>query len=432
MIANKNIFCNTPWYELQIYWDGSLGICCQEAHKLHSDSTRYNVANMSIAEWFNSDPVQNFRQRMLGNQRLTECSGCYQDEDHGAISRRYRSNQKSVIFTRSAFTESFNQSPHRKNFDPSGFTITQPVDVHINLGNYCNLACKMCIPEASSTIAAQVVKWGDTSATQYIGTDWTKNQTVWESVLDQLASIPNLNNVHFMGGETLITKRFEDFVDYMVERKRFNLNFSFVTNGTTFNQRLLDKLKLFQRVGIEVSIETVTDHNSYVRQGTDTNKVLENINQYLEYCNGTSITVTVRPTISALTIGRYHTLLRFCLEKNLLNKSLIATSPAHHVVTVLPINIRQKYIADYEQLLDDFDLRLVDNTMDFDVSNPHRIRLMVKTQIEQCINLLNSLDDHTSRLKTLVKQCQQWDQVYNYNALVLYPELVDIFVEHGY
>lgn len=432
MTANKNIFCNTPWYEIHIYWDGSLGICCQETHKLHSDSVHYNVANMSIAEWFNSEPVQNFRQRILGDHRLTECSGCYHEEDHKASSRRHRSNQKSVIFTKTAFDESFDQGPHRTNFDPSGITVTQAVDVHINLGNYCNLACKMCSPEASSTIVAQLVKWGDKSSAQYIGTDWTKNQIVWDSVLKQLEAIPNLNNVHFMGGETLITTRFEDFVDFMIQRRRFNLNFSFVTNGTTFNKRLLEKLKLFQRVGIEVSIETVTEHNSYVRQGTDTAKVLENINNYLDHCNGSNITVTVRPTISALTIGRYYTLLQFCLEKNLLNQSSVVTWPEHLAVAVLPASIRQSYIAEYKKLLDKYKLHDLDNSMDFNDSNPHQVKRSIKTQIEQCINLLNSTDDHSGQLKTLVDQCHRWDQVYNYNAIELYPELAEIFVEHGY
>jgi pyruvate-formate lyase-activating enzyme len=430
--ANKHIFCNTPWYELQIYWDGSLGICCQEAHKLHSDSVRYNVANISIAEWFNSEPVQDFRQRILGSARLSECSRCYYEEDHGNTSRRHRSNQKSAIFTRTAFDESFEQSPHFANFNADGTTITNPVDLHIDLGNYCNLACKMCTPEASSAIASQLVKWGNKSAAQYVGTNWTKNQLVWDSVLSQLSKIPNLRNIHFMGGETLITSRFEDFVDYMIEYKRFELNFSFVTNGTIFNQQLLEKLTRFQRVGLEVSIETVTAHNSYVRQGTDTDLVLANINRYLTYCNNNNITVTIRPTLSALTIGRYHTLLRFCLDNKLSVKSLIATFPEYISPMVLPFDIRQSYIKEYQLLLNEFDLYNLDNSADFNDSNPHNYRLSIKTQIEQCINLLNDPQDHTNRLKTLVEHCSRWDRVYNHNALALYPELAEIFVQYGY
>lgn len=431
-MADKKVFCNTPWFEIQIYWDGSLGICCQESHKLHTDSLRYNVATMTIDEWFNSEPVKNFRQRILGSSRISECSRCYHEEDQNGISRRFRSNQKSVIFTRTAFDESFKQSPHNVYFDSSGLAHTQPVDIHIDLGNYCNLACKMCHPQASSTIAQKLVRMGDTSAQQYIGTDWTKNQNTWNSVLEQLAEIPNLNNVHFMGGETLLTPRFHDFVDFMTQKRKFSLNFSFVTNGTVFDEALLEKLKRFGRVGIEVSIETTTAHNDYVRQGTDTQQVLKNINRYLQHCNNTNITVTARPAISALTIGRYHTVLEYCAKNSLLVKSLLVTTPSFLAVQVLPKQIRQNYIPAYEKLYNDLELDKVDSEQDFNDSNPYRNLLAIKKQIQQCVALLTSESSSADQFKDLVNHCARWDRLYGYDALTLYPELKNLFVEHGY
>jgi sulfatase maturation enzyme AslB (radical SAM superfamily) len=315
-VTNQKIFCNTPWYELQIYWDGSLGTCCQEDHKLYPDSeTQYNIATMSITEWFNSEPARKFRLAVAGRTPVSACRRCYTEETYSGTSRRHRSNQKSVIFTRTAFDESYQQSPGYDRFEHSlaneGFDPGMPIDLHIDLGNYCNLTCKMCNARASSSIAAQYVKWGMTEAKQYIGSDWTRNEAVWQRTLAELAGIKKLHNVHFMGGETLITRRFEDFVDYMIEHDRTDLHFSFVTNGTTFNQSLLDKLKKFQRVGIEVSIESLMSHNEYQRQGTDTQLVLSNLERYLEQCNGSSVTLTARPAISALTIGTYWTLLEY-------------------------------------------------------------------------------------------------------------------------
>jgi MoaA/NifB/PqqE/SkfB family radical SAM enzyme len=51
-----------------------------------------------------------------------------------------------------------------------------------------------------------------------------------------------------MGGETILTKRFHDFLNFMIEHKRFDLNFSFVTNGTTFDVELIKKLKLLTQI----------------------------------------------------------------------------------------------------------------------------------------------------------------------------------------
>ena len=261
MLPNKKIFFNTPWYELHIYWDGSLGICCQESHKLYSDSEKYNIKTISIMDWFNSDPVKKFRTKILGNELASECKQCYLEEEHNGISRRLRSNQKSVIFTKSAFDASFLQSPGHGHFEysanNSGLANTRPIDIHVDLGNFCNLACKMCNSMASSTIASQHVKWNIVEDKKYLGQDWTKDQATWESFKTQLLNIPNKNNIHLMGGETLLTDRFEDLVDTMIAHKRFNLCFSFVSNGTVFKPKLIEKLKNFKRVGFEVSIETI-------------------------------------------------------------------------------------------------------------------------------------------------------------------------------
>ena len=439
-MPSQSIFCNAPWYELQIYWDGSLGFCCQEDHKVYPDhlSTHYNIQNISIQEWMASEPMQAARMMMFDDKRSTVCRRCYIEEDHSTTSRRHRSNQKSVIFTRTNFIESYEQSPGYDKFELSRNTQGAygglPLDLHIDLGNYCNLTCKMCNAKASSSIASQQVKWSIADAKQYIGSDWTRNDTVWTRVLTEIANIPNLSNVHFMGGETLITKRFEDFIDFMIAHNRFDLHFSFVTNGTKFNESLLNKLKKFKRVGIEVSIETLTAHNAYQRQGTDTAQVLANIDRYLTHCNNTNITLTMRPAISALTIGHYDTLLRFCLERNLVVKGLIVFDPEFLDVRVLPITVRNAYKQKYLDLMTEYKLDLVDCTCDYNESDPNQIGRQVKNQILQCINLLDAkpLTNSDELFTAMVAWCRKWDTVHAYDALELYPELRDEFITRGY
>ena len=437
-MANQNIFCNTPWYEVHIYWDGSLGICCQESRKLYStdNSQKFNIKNMSLIEWFNSAPVKQMRLDMMSSHGTDACSRCYHEESFSGHSRRHRANQKSVIFTKSAFDTSFYQSPGYPHFqlsqDKEGMTATLPVELHIDLGNYCNLACKMCWSGASSTIAVQNVKWEIEEHKQYLGNDWTKDSTVWNRFLNDLLNIPKLKNLHFMGGETLLTKRFEELVDFFINHKKFDLCFSFVTNGTTFNQSLLDKLKMFARVGIEVSIETATAHNDYIRQGTDTNLVLSNIKKYKENCDNSSISVTVRPAIGLLSIGKYYTLLEYCLENNLLIKSLLVTHPKYLDTSILPKDIKQQYLPNYESLLNK--LSTVDLDDDYNDSDINNYQRSVKMQIIQAINLLNQPEpeDQENLLAEMVDHCRKWDPIYKFNALDLYPELTEIFKKYGY
>jgi molybdenum cofactor biosynthesis enzyme MoaA len=429
-VSNAGVFCNTPWYELHIYWDGSLGICCQEAHKLYTDHS-YNIATMTIAEWFNSEPVRDFRQRILKDSRLSECRRCYTEEDSGGNSRRHKSNQKSVIFNQ-AFKYSFEQSPSREHFNESGFTSTQPIDIHIDLGNYCNLACKMCNAQASSRIAVQEVKWGMQSSQQFVRSDWTLDTTVWNNFKQQLLAIPGLNNIHFMGGETLLTDRFEDIVDTLIAHQRFETCFSFVTNGTVFRPELLAKLSKFRRVGIEVSIETVDDHNTYQRQGTDTAQVLRNIDHYLEVCNGTNITVSLRPAISALTIGYYAGLLKYALQNKLTVKGLQVNTPRFLDATVLPQEVKQQYIVQYHNILQDLDS--VNMVLDYNASDPNNYQLVVKQQAQMCINMLSQPAPHdVEQLRDqLVKHCKKWDKIYHFDASQLYPELTAVWDQYGY
>jgi organic radical activating enzyme len=436
-MPNENIFCNTPWYELHIYWDGSLGICCQEAHKLYDESDRqYNIANMTIMEWFNSNPVRKFRTDILKDHRLTECRRCYIEEDHQGNSRRLKSNQKSVIFTRTAFTDSFQQSPGHSKFlysaNHQGHTTTVPIDLHIDLGNFCNLACKMCNPRASSTIASQQVQWGIESSRQYLGADWTKNQTVWNSFKQQLLELPGLNNIHFMGGETLLTPRLEDLVDFMIEHQRFDLCFSFVTNGTVFRPTLLDKLKQFRRVGIEISIETIDEHNAYQRQGTDTTEVLNNIDQYQKWCNNSSITVTLRPAPSLLSIGYYAGLLEYALNHQLVVKSNLCFNPRFLSAEILPESIKKQYQVPYLKLLSTLSDIVVDS--DYNASDPNNYKQVIKEQIEMCLSVLQTTTptDSEQQLEELVRHCERWDRVYGYDARVLYPEFQPILDYYGY
>lgn len=435
-MPDPGIFCNTPWYELHVYWDGSLGICCQEAHKLYHDPVQYNIATMSIKDWFNSPPVRQFRKDILGSDRLSQCSQCYAEEDSAGHSRRLRSNVKSVIFTRQAFDASFRQSPGHEHFAMSqaqdGWSHSLPIDMHVDLGNHCNLACKMCEPWASSSIAAQQVKWGIESSRKYLGTDWTRDDRVWHSFLEQLLAIPKLKNLHFMGGETLINRRLPDLVDFLTAHQRFDICLSFVTNGTVYPHELIEKMSRFARLGIEVSIETMTEHNQYQRQGTDNATVMRNINLFRQWDNGDNITVALRPAPSILSVGNYHTLLDYALRNQMVIKSNLCINPAFMRAELLPPEIKSLYRNRIDQWASTIDWP--EHAQDYNASDPHNAQLIVYDELLMLQGLLDrpAPRDSDQHLHDLVRHCERWDRVYNLDARRLYPEFQPILDAHGY
>lgn len=436
-MPDRTIFCNTPWYELHIYWDGSLGICCTEDHKLYDQSQSWNIATTSIRDWFNSPPVRRFRQAVLGDQRVSACRRCYAEEDSAGHSRRLKSNAKSVIFTRQAFDASFQQSPGREHFDHSqehdGHTTTMPIDLHVDLGNYCNLACKMCNPRASSTIATQHVRWGIESSRQYLGTDWTRDPMVWQRFLDQLLDIPNLKNIHFMGGETLLTQRFDDLVDFFDSRGRHDVCFSFVTNGTVYRADLMEKLSRFSRVGIEVSIETMTEHNSYQRQGTDNQLVMRNIDLFRQWAGRSHITVALRPAPSLLSAGWYHTLLDYAIRNQLIVKSNLCINPDFLRIEVLPDHVKQLYLERLHTWSSGISW-VEPSTADYNASDPNNCLLIAREEMTMIRTLLERPcpPDNDRRLSDLVRHCERWDRVYGLDARSFYPELIPVLDRYGY
>ena len=441
-MACKEVFCNSPWYELHIFWDGSLGYCCQQNPYVpypKKEASKYNIKNISIAEWQNSEPMRKHRLAMDGLIGMKECYACWHQEEYSNTSRRIKSNLKSVIFSKQQFQHSYLQSPNystfQHSFTNSGETSQLPVDLHIDLGNYCNLACKFCCPEASSTIATQYSKWNILKSTS-LSNDWTKDDKVWNRFVTEVLELPQLQNIHFMGGETVITPRFEDLIDVLIKNKRFDVCISFVTNGTIINERVLSKLLNFKRVGIEVSIETVTKHNEYIRQGTDNEVVIANIKRYMQVANGVTVDVTIRPAVSLLSVGYYYTLLQFCLDNKLLLKSNDVlrgvgwqSSPCLSI-NVLPIEIREQYKENYINLRDK--IQPTELIADYNESDPTNYKTVLYHECVRIIQILSEPDINHALFPDLIELLSKWDRSYHFNARELYPEFAELFNQYNY
>jgi len=436
-----NSFCNSPWFELHIYWDGSLAYCCaQTPYKPYpeKDNKKYNIQTTSIKEFYNSQPMKEQRLSFGLETKNTACETCWHVEDSGMFSRRYRANQKSVIFQIENFKESYKQSPHNsifeKSFSDNGNYNGLPIDLHIDLGNHCNLACKMCNPYASTKIAAQEIKWGILDDTRTVSVNWTKDEKVWKKFTDELLSIPNLKNVHFMGGETLLSPRLKELVKLFDKEKRYEVCFSFVTNGTIFDKELIYILSKFGRVGIEISVETNSIHNEYIRQGSSNKQTFGNIKKFVEASNFKNVTVTLRPALGALSIGNYHTLIEYAIENKLLIKTNPMTHPSYLVTTVLPKTIRKEYKQNLIDLKNKYSLSDDMLNKDFNITAVENYELVALQEINKTLYDLDREDcrNQEKLLKDFTDHLKRWDSVYNLNAYDHYPELADILKSNGY
>ena len=417
-MANQNIFCNVPWTNLHIYWDGTFGACCSERHAPHNDPKVYNLHNMTVTEWYSSEPMVQLRDQIKSNNQLSQCSSCYLEESNGHESRRIKENFKSVIFTKQAFDRSYLQSPMYKDFEAPAID-RLPIDWHIDLGNECNLACKMCNPQASSKISSIYTKWKiiDQSA----NSNWTADLVAWQNFLDGIVSVPKLYRMHFMGGEPLLNKRFIELLDFLIDQKRTNISISFVTNGTIVNQKLLDRLMQFRSCDIEFSLESISKNNHYIRQASDTIEVQSNIQKIMQL-QSDKFHVVLRSVPQLLNVNNYDQYILWAWENKLPIQSIPLTRPAYLQISVLPYDLRQSFLSRYEKVLQVIPVPDIKS-----IATGRNIGTLNSTLRRECAGIISMLKaPEPSNVLELRKELStwlmRWDQEFKLNAYDFYPE----------
>ena len=274
---NSKVFCNVPWHKIFIRSTGHYSPCCVMKTNLDLST----IADMTPRQWFHSDQANQLRLAMLQDQPVPDCAKCYYNESIGYDSSRIRDNYKSFVFPGTQFERSYEQSPWHDTYEQSrvqqGQTNLDPVEYMVSLGNECNLACKMCRPIWSSRIADKYQSWNILDERLDVRNNWTADETLWAKFMNDIEQTPNLARLVFLGGETMMNKRFHHTVDELLAQGRTNVVLHFITNATLYNQTLIDKLAQFQNLYIEFSLESIHSNNHYIRQGSDTQQVLTNI-----------------------------------------------------------------------------------------------------------------------------------------------------------
>lgn len=431
-MANKDVFCNVPWFHLHLNHDGGFGLCCVQQRD--PSPNPYNIKTHSIADWYQGSNMVRYRQQMLGDSPVSICTGCYKDEEYNNESYRLSQNWRSVIFTKQAFTESFKQSPHNELFREDGSYDGMPLDMHIDMGNECNLACKFCHPEFSSQIASKYKKWGIYDQDEVLRRNWMTDDDVWDRFLKELLTIKNLQSVHFMGGEPTLSPRLEQFFDFFIQHGKTDFAVSFVTNGTRYRPELLEKMLKFKRVDLDISIESILDNNYYMRQGLDKELFTKNVKLYLSH-RQENFAVCLKPVISALTAPTFSELIEFFLDNNIMMESNICWDPAYLQIATLPIDIRKGYLPKFENLLARLE-NLIGHT------NTDMVRS--RTEEKNVLNLYSELDtvykmlqapepDNADELrKQLIYWLDKWDRELDLDARDHYPEWTDFLNAYDY
>lgn len=398
----EKYFCIVPWVEVHINADGSYHTCGTQPIPLLTNEN--NIKNMSIEEWVNSTS-QN-ATRLLKSQGLYEpaCDSCMREDVSNGISKRTRENLKSNIDLIN-FYPTFNQSPDLKYFEYSRENNGQsnypkPNSFHFSLGNECNLACRMCGPGCSSSLATKLKK--EEGYTGPIGINWTSDDNAWNHLVDYMCANENLEFVHVIGGEPFMNPRFEELIDRLITAGKTDIRyFGFTTNGTRINQSIIEKLNQFRYVDIGVSIECGGELNDMTRRGSSYQTVLDNIDLYLQYKKPT-MNIVVRPVPSALTVHTIDELFKWCVSRQIDVMSNIIGNPVHLRINQLPPSIKSRLI---DQLMQwEFSELPTERAHPRDAS---RFKEHIDNEVKSIINALRQ-DNDPAQTEILYQKLQSW------------------------
>lgn len=286
----NNTFCALPWINLSTDVNGSLRPCCKFAQP--ESTNEYQLPNMkegSLDVLWNDIRFQNLRQAFLDGKKPKECQSCWDEEAAGLPSFRVQfAKDKKIPLT-------------GINYSPVASSGPRALDLKLN--NVCNLKCRICGPQASSTFLKEYQEKFNIKIED--GSYWLSNKilgTANEDVINEWSK--DLIHLEVTGGEPLASPENIKVMELIVSSGRAkNISILLNTNGTLYNKKFLDLLVNFKEVTLCLSIDDLGTRLEYERYPTEWKVIQSNLEKFVELRNKHSnLFLTLCPTVSNFNV----------------------------------------------------------------------------------------------------------------------------------
>lgn len=154
-----------------------------------------------------------------------------------------------------------------------------------SLDNLCNLKCITCSPSNSTQIAAELENdylfLGKFDKKYYNGI--TKLLPTKVEFVKEILSVKNFTELQFelFGGEPLINPKVYELLDWMTEQNFANVtSLNITTNGTTFDERIINYTEKFQYINIQLSVDGFGPMFEFMRSNANFDILKENIEKF--------------------------------------------------------------------------------------------------------------------------------------------------------
>lgn len=296
-------YCSLLFSHLYITTDGSVRPCCRFRffNEQTNQQTEWKKHLSPKIEKFDdltdiistTDQHRTLQETVLAGKKLKGCVSCYIEEKNTGSSMRTEENAR-----------------WGRNFDRDNITLKS---IEITFGNYCNLACRICCGDLSTS-------WHDDekilkSKYDFLSHKRNNADRDWKST-----DFSTVEMIKITGGEPLLHPDFTRFLDMMIESGRSDeIELLIFTNSSTIPKKhLIDRLSQFKDIKLYLSIDGVGKVHEYIRHKAVWDTTEKTYEKWLEtellYPN---IRICFSPTISLFNIMYIEELIDWWLEKRI-------------------------------------------------------------------------------------------------------------------
>lgn len=260
-----DFLCPAPWDHHCVNTNGRNRLCC---NAVTSESKFID----NFENYWQGEELTSVRNDMINGKKPSACISCWGKESIGVKSLRQQ------------FIENYKLRNEWETFCKDVSVIKpHPIELDLKLGNYCNLACRMCSSFSSSTYATEFKTiYKDT------GIDYGINEHELSFVQGKWYNDPKfvitiqqmidngLRQLKFTGGEPLMVPSVKKLLDYcIVNNKAKDIDLVLITNGTLLNQTWIDILSQFKHVSFILSVDGTGNTFEYIRHPAKWSKIVE-------------------------------------------------------------------------------------------------------------------------------------------------------------
>lgn len=402
--ASKH-FCILPWMHARINQGGEVYPCCRMENFYPYGSLKKN----NFPDIWNSSAVKEMRVELMNDRAFHTCTDCYKIDAQGGMSLRKKANRD------------FSHHMEKVNTTSSDGEIkTRDLEfLDIRFSNLCNFKCRSCNHE-NSTAWYSDARHFEANVPQEIMRPHDNPGVIWDLIQSQ---IPTLKRIYLAGGEPLLQEEHYKLLELLISQDKTDIHLEYNTNLSQLKLKswnVVELWKKFSKITVAASLDGVKAQGELIRKGMVWENTVNNFKTITS--QSPNVNFVIAPTISVLNSFHITEAIEEFITLGMLKTAdalrlNILLQPGYLSINILNTQERNALKKHYEDFLKNICKNI-----------PESLFLHIQSELNRVLQHLD-LENSTAEGRLRFKKFNlKLDQLRSERTLMLFPELVDLFL----